>query len=245
MVGVYESTYNVGSRETDVFGMCRTSSLMGFLQDTATSHSLELGVPRETMMEHYNAFWMIARLWYELKRPIWSGEDILVKTWHRGVGGALIYRDFDIYSGDEIIGEAVSLWVVADYSSRSILRPNSIKELNESLSPDSVKEKTLSKLKMPKDLKQLGSHTVKYSDMDINGHMNNIRYTDIACDAIGFEKEKGNYIKKLEINYSAECFCGEKILIHGIKKNITQYIQGEDDIGKNRFDLCFDIEKIG
>lgn len=92
----YENTYRVGARDVDPFNQCRPSSMMDFLQEAATEAAVELHVSREEMVARYHVFWMLARIWYRLDRPVCWDERVTIRTWHRGSRGASMYRDFDL-----------------------------------------------------------------------------------------------------------------------------------------------------
>ena len=67
---VYECEYTVDSRDIDPWYHCRPSGLMGMLQEAATQAACALHVSRDEMLERYNSFWMLARLWYRLDVPL-------------------------------------------------------------------------------------------------------------------------------------------------------------------------------
>lgn len=67
----------------------------------ATEHAGRLQVSRGDVIANYHCLWLLARLWYRLKRPIWRSEAVTVRTWPRTVIGASIYRDFALYVGQE------------------------------------------------------------------------------------------------------------------------------------------------
>ena len=111
---VYECEYTVDSRDIDPWYHCRPSGLMGMLQEAATQAACALHVSRDEMLERYNSFWMLARLWYRLDVPLSWGDTVHIRTWHRGGRGASTYRDFDLFVNGQPVGEAVSTWVLAD-----------------------------------------------------------------------------------------------------------------------------------
>ena len=114
--------YTIDSRDTDPFNQCRPSALLGLLQEAATEAAVALHVSREETLERYNCFWMLARMWYRLERPLHWNETVTVKTWHRGGKGASTYRDYDLYVDGVYVGEAVSTWVLADLETHKLLR---------------------------------------------------------------------------------------------------------------------------
>ena len=45
-----------------------------------------------------------------------------------------------------------------------------------------------------------------YSDTDVNGHVNNTRYADFACDAVELDKlPPEQFLAEMQIGYLAEC----------------------------------------
>lgn len=238
MTDIYTQTYFIGSRETDIHGMCRPSSVLGILQETATEHAELQGVSRRVLMHRHGAFWMMARLVYRLYRPVRFEEELTVKTWQREGKGATIYRDFDLLIDGEPVGEAVTAWVIADFDTRRVLRPNAIPEYAASGKPSVTKSERLQRVIMPEELHRVGHRTVLYSDTDLNGHMNNVRYADVACDAISFSEKRGQYVQEMRICYLAECFAGEDILVLTAQQDRLHFVQGTDEEGKARFNVA-------
>ena len=119
---VYECEYTVDSRDIDPWYHCRPSGLMGMLQEAATQAACALHVSRDEMLERYNSFWMLARLWYRLDVPLSWGDTVHIRTWHRGGRGASTYRDFDLFVNGQPVGEAVSTWVLADAATHKLAR---------------------------------------------------------------------------------------------------------------------------
>ena len=76
-----------------------------------------------------------------------------------------------------------------------------------------------------------------YSDTDVNGHLNNTRYVDLACDAAELHlRPHGVFLQELEISYVDECFAGETISLYRGKKDGYLYIHGVGPDGSDRFD---------
>ena len=93
----FERGYPIDSRDVDPWNHCKPSGLMGILQEAAVAAACELHASRPEMMEKYNLFWMLARMWYRLDRPLKWNETLSIRTWHRGGSGASSYRDFDLF----------------------------------------------------------------------------------------------------------------------------------------------------
>ena len=239
-----EETYRVDSRDLDLVGHCLPSALLGYLQEAATQAACRLHVSREETIERYHAFWMLARIRYDLLRPLRWDEPVTVKTWHRGGRAATLYRDYDLYVGREPVGECVSAWVLARQSDRQLLRLSGIRELENTGGGDLCKDRKLSKLRLPGDLREADRRRTRYSDTDINGHVNNTRYADFACDALEMEKlERGAFLSQLQIGYLAECRPGEELYLMAGQEGETRFVRGMDEDGKSRFEAALIFSK--
>lgn len=233
----YEDTYYIDSRDTDPGRMCRPSALLGFLQEAATRAAAELHVSWDEMAQQYNCFWMVARMWYRLDKPLYWDENVTVRTFHRGNKGVAMYRDFDIYRNGEHIGEAVSTWVLADLDTHKPQRLSRITQIESTSGGELCKSIRLHKIQMPEEMSPGEERLIHYSDADINGHVNNVRYADFACDAIHLERlEKGKFVSAVQIGYLKECRPGETLLLSTGQSGDTWYIRGSDAAGTARFD---------
>lgn len=230
----YECRQTIDSRDVDGTGCCRASALLGHMQEAATQAGETSTFGRKIILEQYHAFWMLTRIFFRLQRPLRWGEELTIRTWHRGGRAAMLYRDFDLLVGDAPVGEGVSAWVLADQDSRRLLRLGDIPELRGT---EGARCKTLklSKLKRPEGLALAERRPMRYSDTDINNHVNNTRYADFACDTIGMPRE-GQFLSELRLGFLSECRMGEVLeLFTGGEPN-RPFVLGRDGQGKDRFE---------
>lgn len=115
------------------------------------------------------------------------GDRVTIRTWHRGARGASTYRDFDLYVEGKLVGEAVSTWVLADADTHRIFRMSRVDEFQGTDGGELCKSRTLSGLHLPAHMEHVESRALHYSDTDVNGHVNNVRYVDFICDALHME----------------------------------------------------------
>lgn len=245
MAQSYYHSVRINSRDVDANGHCKASALLGHLQEAATQAAEHGGFGREMLLKERNAFWMLTRVWYRLERPLFWDEKITIHTWHRGGRGAVSYRDYDILNGDYVIGEGVAAWVLAEMDSRKLVKLNELDILQNTSGEALCKEIKLAKIKAPAILRELEQRTMRYSDTDINGHVNNTRYADFACDALSMDKlERGLFLSQMQIGYLAECYPGENLSILGTAVDGDNYICGKDLQGKVRFEASLRFEEF-
>ena len=239
-------SYALTASDIDGHRRLRLSSLLSFLQNIATDHAEILGIGGDRMMGEYGAFWMMVRSYLSLRRPITIEDEMLtIHTWHRGVGKtASVFRDFDIYVGDEWVGEAVASWVMVDIEARRIQKPSSFPALLEALWPAVVKDIVPAKVSMPKELTEAFRRFVWYSDTDINGHMNNTKYADVACDAIRYERCGDRFVSEMQISYLRESFPGDELGVLTASLGDDCFVRGVDSAGEVRFEVRLGLSGV-
>lgn len=241
----FEETFRVRAGDTDTFGLCRPSAVLDMLQEAATRAAVQLHVSREEMIQRYNVFWMLARVWYRLDRPVFWNDSLTIRTWHRGSKGASMYRDFDIIRNGATVGEAISVWVLAQVESRKLYRLANIEEFEGTSGGELCKEKLLSKLHMPPELRPTGERQLYYSDCDVNGHVNNVRYADFACDALHMQRlEAERFVSSVQIGYLKECRAGETLQLSTGCRDGVWYAQGSGPEDTARFDASLVLSPL-
>ena len=86
------------------------------------------------------------------------------------------------------MGEAVSTWVLADAATHKLAHMGRITEFQGTDGGPLCKERTLSRVRLPETMEHADSRAMHYSDTDVNGHVNNVRYVDFLCDALHMER---------------------------------------------------------
>lgn len=241
----YEHTYPTDFRDLDLFGHVRPSAVLGLLQEAATQAASELHLSGPELRDKYNAFWMLARVRYELKRPLLWDEPVTIKTWHRGGKAAVMYREFDLSVEGEIVGRALSAWVLAGLESHKLLHLGGVGEIEDTSGGSLCRTDTLRKLRLPEGLEPVEERRLHYSDTDINGHVNNTRYADLLCDALELERiGKGKFVSALQICYLTECLAGETVRLRRGRDREGWCVRGESLAGVGRFDGILTLDNL-
>lgn len=229
----FEKDYPITFAQIDNRGIARPSALFEIMQDSATEHA-----DRLHLADDNGALWVLSRLHCALERPLRVHETIHVRTWCAGIKGATWLRAFELSVDDEPIGQALSAWVILDRGSRRILRPTQITAAQEYLALvpgecPAVPGKLLCAALAPHHV-----HTVRYSDLDINGHMNNVKIVDVVCDGLELDRQDGRFVSEIQVNYTSECMPGEQIaLAVGQGADELTYVFGTAD-GKAKFEAA-------
>ena len=245
MSTVYTAELRVDSRDVDLFNQCRPSAVLGLLQEAATRAALSLGVSGPQILEKYNCLWMVTRNWYELDAPLRWNDAVTVRTWHRGAAGVSSYRDFDILREGRPIGQGTSVWVMVDADCRKLFRMKQLTEFDGTDGGELKKSVKLHRVAMPERFDGRVRRDMRYSDTDINGHINNIHYADFACDSLHLETLcRGRFVRSLQIGYVNECQAGETIFVDTAARGDELFARGEGEDGTERFDFCMTLGEL-
>jgi acyl-ACP thioesterase len=161
-------------------------------------------------MAQRNYFWAVIRQRMEITRLPRTGETVTVKTWPMPTSRVAYPRATAGYdeAGNELF-RVISLWVIMDKTTRAMIRPDKsgVDVLGTTLGTE---------LKAPMGL-PAGSfenhqlRSVCFSDLDVNGHMNNTRYLDWLCDLLPSEFHREHPVKAFTICYMSEALEGQQL----------------------------------
>lgn len=234
MLMYLEKDYPISFGAIDNRGIARPSALFDMMQDAATEHADALHMTANDM----GGFWVLSRLHCMTTRPVQVHEVVHVRTWCAGIKGATWLRAFSLHVGEEEIGQALSAWVVLSRENHRILRPTQLPAAQEYLSLVPGQCPAAPGKLMCGALTPHHVHTVRYSDLDINGHMNNVKIVDVVCDGLELDRQEGLFVSELQVNYTSECMPGEDIALSaGQGPDGLTYVFGSAD-GKSKFEAA-------
>lgn len=240
----YRHTYSIDTRDLDCFDRCRPGAVLGYLQDVAGLASEQFGGAAPQMMERHGHTWMLARVQFTLARPLRLHDALELHTWHRGGDGAVMYRDTDLAVDGQRVGEALASWALVDLRTRALARMSAFPELQDTDGGPLNRATRLRALRLPDHLPAVERRTLHYSDLDINGHVNNTRYADLLCDALSLQRApKDAFVTKVQLNYLKECRAGETLVLKAGWQGAEGLACGQGEDGEVRFTGALTLSK--
>ena len=230
----YEQLFKVGVREVATENKITNFGILAFLQDVATNHSDISGYGiKDTLPKHMG--WVILDWYIEVKKRVPFGTDVYAKTWAIPIDKPTfhVYRNFELRdSSNDIIATATSKWVLFDTLKNKIIRLN--KEDIELYKPEGNSDYALlkiSKLKEPSFYYGEYEYCVKRSDIDVNNHMNNIKYLSLANEALPEDIYFNNEFNNIRITYKHQIKLGCNVRCYYAKEDEKHYvvIKSEDE----------------
>lgn len=184
------------------------------LLNAADFHSNDRGYG-VNYLNSVNKTWVLSRLSVELDKIPAIYEDFVVETWIDSVMRYFTNRNFKITNKDGYVyGYGKSIWAMIDTTTRQpvdILKTSN-ETISEYLETDYANPiKKSSRVKLDDDLKLQQSILTTYSDIDINGHVNSIKYIEHILELFPIEYYKKYRIKKFDIAYIMESHNNDKL----------------------------------
>ena len=206
--------YEILSHDTGHNGEVHPSAICRYFQETADSQMRADGPTyRELISQGYS--FVLSRLNVQFYKPLRSYDKVTVQTWaYDPPRGAAFERYYQLYRGDELVAEAGSVWALLDLNTMELCRVGSVELNYGSDEPLAIS----TRFRLPAlAFDEVGTRTVRYSDVDVNNHMNNTRYPDMLCDFIP-EIDRLR-ITGIQLHYVAEAPLGEALTI---KRAVTE-----------------------
>ena len=164
--------------DVDHNGVARASSLMRYIQSAAQTQLTLNGMSYDELKGMKRAF-ILSRIKLEFTEPVRAYEPLTAVTYPCDSRGFSFLRCYALEKNGRTIGRAVSMWALIDTETRALVRVNDFELGLETHEPHSL---ALSRFTMPAAIREVGTYTVNYGDLDQNRHMNNTRYPDMLCD---------------------------------------------------------------
>ena len=207
-------------------------AFLNLFQDVAGVNAVEIGVGYEDLLKN-NLYWILSRVKFDvLKMPV-PNQTVYVETWPHEKGRIDFDRDFKILSEDgEVLVIGTSKWCVIDTVNRALQRTDKVNYVGE-ICPDINYAGKFGKIMLPPEDKfeEVFTHTVRFSDLDHNKHMNNTNYALLAANATTKQ-----IFSHFEINFLSECVIGDNIVV-----SLAKTEDGEFIVGKNGDKVSFSV----
>ena len=180
------NNFTVRYSEVNQFGIIKLQAIFDYLQQAAAEHANTLGVGMNNLYSK-GMIWVLSKMSIKIMGSFTPEQKITVCTYPSGIEKLFFRREFEIHDtqSGEVLLQASSYWLLLDAKK---LRPLRRDVLNGSPLENPELPVFIPQFPSPPaDLdapeKIFDSH-VKFSQMDINQHMNNAQYANLAEDAI-------------------------------------------------------------
>ncbi len=222
-LGTY--TWQIRAAECNPSGFATLPALLNLLQEAASLNAEELGFSKSNFAgAGLNISWVLTRLRLDMSRyPRWE-DAVTIVTWPRKGRKITALRDFELFLGAERIGAATTEWMIIDLATRraSVIPPAVFGLANDERQP-ALGDAEFSRLAW--NCKERGadalSFRAKRSDIDLNGHVNNVHYAEWFLETV---PESAGVCRSCEIVFRSETLAGEEVFAEGVETAPGEFI---------------------
>ena len=234
--------YRLRWLDFDRYGRIAPVTLLDLFQDAATLHAEQMGIGRDAMLEH-GVFWAIVRMKYEILRQPEHFQTVRVRAWPHSPSSFSFLRDYELADANgDLLAKATSEWVLMDVQTRKFAKLRDHYAGSDDFSEERAFPKKPRKI-LTFEGEPGPDYTVTpaFSDIDVNGHVNNARYLRFVMDAIG--PADFGPIRSLQIDYRHEVLPDSPLTVQTAAQGDAVYVRGVRGDGEVAFACAIELER--
>ena len=213
-MAIYKREFYIGVTDIGKDRKITNRAILRIFQDIAgmQSEEAQFGI---NQIEETKLSWIILNWKLEvIKRPIYNSK-VIVKTWIRNSNKVFLYRDFEMYDENEKkIAKCTSKWAFLNIDTKELTQIS--KKVIDSYGEESkmaFDQKEIPKLKEQSNYSNKVNYSILKRDIDINNHVHNLNYLDIAYEAMSNIKKTYKEYNNLEILFKKQIKLDDKIIV--------------------------------
>lgn len=161
--------------------------------------------------------WVLSRLAIEMDEMPLQYSTFAVETWVESAMRYFTNRSFRIVDTDDdshVYGYGRSVWAMIDTQTR---RPQNIMEIRNGEIMKYVDADrhcaagALSRVRISDDARLVRTIDTHYGDVDVNGHINSVKYIEHVLDLFPLSRYKEYAVRRIDVAYVAESYYGDKL----------------------------------
>lgn len=207
---IYTETFKMAAKDIGKENKIKDRAILEILENIATYHSDKVGYGVNDINKTKLAWVLLEWKLQVLNRPKY-GQILTVNTWGKGMNKFFTCRDYEIYDEENnLCAIATSKWALINLENTKMERlTEEIVNIYKPEEKSVFKNEKLDKIKMPTTFSSQIEYRVCRKDIDINQHMHNLYYLDLAYEAIPEEVYNQRPFDNIRISYKKEIKLGD------------------------------------
>src|SRR5471030_716968 len=216
----FTKKYEIHYYEVNANLRCKLSSIINFICDVGTQQSEYFGCGIDYCTKN-NCAWVFYKYDVKMYRYPVFGEVISITTQPVGFKKFYGLRKYIIKDqSDNVIGEALALFFLIDIEKRRPMRIQKEQYDIYGVDGDVDYDISMDKIAIIDEEQYQKQFNVRYSDIDSNNHVNNVKYIEWAVESVPVDVINNYVIKRIKVVYEKETTYGDKISVSATIKEI-------------------------
>ena len=194
-------------RESEADGKVGVKGYVDYFQDIASGHFHLYGKGNDTLPYQYGVAWVYSKYKLKIYGKADFSENIRVTSWVSKCDPVRVWQEMEIRRGEQLLCEGRLESCLVNLKEAKLVKTPYI-EL-----PDNLVEERLTsvdrfsrRMKFSQDAQYRYTHTVRYTDLDNNRHMNNLHYVELFLNAFSPEFFDENVVTDFELQYISQAY---------------------------------------
>lgn len=209
---IFTDKVKTGIKDIGKESKIKNKSLLEILENIGSYHSDKVGYGALDI-ERTKLTWILLEWKLKvIKRPMY-GQVLTVNTWGRNMEKFFTYRDYELFDdNNNLCVIATSKWGLVNIETGKLARMtedviNKYKPEEKEVFPN----ENIEKIDIPKSFDNELTYKVTRRDIDLNSHMHNLYYLDLAYEVLPEEEFNKRPFDNIRITYKKEIKLGDTI----------------------------------
>ena len=202
-------------RETDPDAHCGPRGYLELFQATVTRHMALHDLGNDVLPYKYGIGWMFTRYRLRVLAKADTFSPVELTTWVSGKPGRrFMTHEYEVRQKGELMCAGRLECCFFDLERQRVSHPEAV------AFPNSLYEEGMTSVgpfrrldRAAEGALEVFPHTIRYCDIDNNGHMNNLRYVNLVLDAFTRDELEERPVADVEIHYLSQCREGQTVSV--------------------------------
>ncbi len=229
----FEKEFYLRTSDFDCRMDLQPAAVLDLFQDVAGEHARVLGIGRDVMLEK-SLIWVIVKQRYRVLKTPKQFDRVRVRTWPLPPRRSIFQREYRITAENGtplVVGS--SEWVVIHAERRRLMPIGDVYPLKDGFLEEHSFEDGFPRLTDFAGEGEGRTLMPQFSELDMNGHVNNIKYANYIMDTLA--PSENERIAEFSIEYHREVQAGCPLCIHTRREGGTVDLKGTDPDGARMF----------
>lgn len=233
MQRVLEATYPLRVSDFDCRRQLQPAGVLDLFQDAAGRHSADMGIGFDTMLEQHK-MWILSGVQYRVIQTPNMYQTVRLHTWPLAPGAVTFRREYrmeDLQGNVLVLG--TSDWAIIDSEKRKLLPAKGMYPFDSGFSEEKCFAEKMPHLRDFEPEREGMKFIPRFSQLDMNGHVNNTKYANFVLDALALKPQET--IDTFQIHYQHELRLDQAVTVYTKRVENLCFAMGKNDGNETMF----------